>query len=137
MSTTFEDAKIGDKVWSLTEGWGTIIDRFRSRAEYPLVVEFENREQKTYTLWGLLHYKDLNPTLFWDEIKIEAPQKPLPDLEVDAKVLVWDSKRELARTAHFCCFEDGKIYTYRSGRTSFTKVSRDHLDGWNYWEIAE
>ncbi|HUH58245.1 MAG TPA: hypothetical protein VL020_07035 [Pseudomonadales bacterium] len=133
---TFSDAKAGDRVWSLTEGWGTILERFRSRAEYPLVVEFDNRSQKTYTLWGLLHYKDLNPALFWDEVKIETPEKPLPALEVDTKVLVWvDPEQKYKR--HFSNFKNGQIYTFSRGRTSFTKLYDDSVIEWPNWELAE
>ena len=136
MTTTFETAKVGDRVWSIKEGWGEIIE-IDYDSDYSLSVKYDISGTDTFTFGGYESIADPMRTLFWDEVVIEAPQKPLPDLKVDAKVLVWDSKRELARTAHFCCFEDGKIYTYRSGRTSFTKVSRDHLDGWNYWELAE
>ena len=136
MTTTFETAKVGDRVWSIKEGWGEIIE-IDYDSDYSLSVKYDISGTDTFTFGGYEFIADPMRTLFWDEVVIEAPQKPLPDLKVDAKVLVWDSKRELARTAHFCCFEDGKIYTYRSGRTSFTKVSRDHLDGWNYWELAE
>ena len=136
MTTTFETAKVGDRVWCIRSGWGTIIDRFRSRAEYPLVVEFDNREQKTYTLWGLLHYKDLNPTLFWDEVKFEIPEKPLPQLEVDTKVLVWVSPVEKLKR-HFSHFENGLIAVYEQGRTSFTTCDGRNVTCWPNWELAE
>ena len=131
---TFSDAKAGDKVWSLTEGWGTILERFRSRAEYPLVVGFENREQKTYTLWGQLHFKDLNPTLFWDEVKIETPVKPLPHLEVDTNVLVWSNTDELKLKRHFSHFKNGDCHTFDGGHTSWTGGS---TSPWDHWELAE
>ena len=131
----FAGVKVGDKVWSITEGWGTIIDRFRSRAEYPLVVEFENREQKTYTLWGRLHIKDISPTLFWDEIEIKAPPKPLPKLEVDTNVVVWHNDG-LKYHRHFSHFDkDGVLYSFVDGKTSFTCVA--DTTAWDNWMLAE
>ena len=131
---TFSDAKEGDRVWSLTEGWGTIIDHFLSRTEYPLTVEFENGELKTYTLWGRFRVKDLNPTLFWDEVKFEVPEKPLPKLEVDTKVLVWCKGDELKLKRHFSHFKNGDCHTFDGGRTSWTGGS---TSAWDNWELAE
>ena len=134
---TFSDAKVGDRVWSITNGWGVVKDRRTPYYHYPLNVKFEDGSCRLYTLWGRLHIEDQNPTLFWDEFVINAPAKPLPDLEVDTKVLVWNNSKAHAQNAHFCCFEDGKIYTYKYGRTSFTKVPGDNLAGWDNWELSE
>lgn len=136
MTTTFETAKVGDKVWCMMSGWGEIrgID---SSKDYPIAVYFAGDDFKTYTVDGLYEADNLNRTLFWDEVVIDAPVKPMPDLQVDAKVLVWNNSKAHAHNAHFCCFEGGKIYTYESGRTSFTKALGDNLNGWNYWELAE
>ena len=133
---TFTDAKEGDRVWSLTEGWGVITARYASRTTYPLNVKFEKGPYRTYTLWGMLHFADLNPTLFWDEVKIEIPNKPVPKLEVDTKVLVWDGTGQKYRR-HFSHFSNGRLFTFYKGRTSFT-ADEDH-DGtyWPYWELAE
>ena len=130
---TFTDAKVGDRVWSLTEGWGTIIERLLFRTEYPLTVEFENGELKTYTLWGLLQIDDLNPTLFWDEVKFEIPVKPLPDLEIDTKVLVWACSSESKVKRHFSHFENGALRAFDRGHTSWTGR---HTSAWPNWECV-
>lgn len=70
----FREAKVGDRVWSLLNGWGVIID-IAPECAYPLRVKFKddsqyfNLEGKTWDI----HY---SPTLFWDEVKIEAPPRP-------------------------------------------------------------
>ena len=133
---TFTDAKAGDRVWSLTEGWGTVRNRYAPHTTYPLNVEFENGSIRTYTLWGLPLFTDLNPTLFWDEVKIEAPEKPLPHLEVDTKVLVW-VRPELKFKRHFSHFKNGLIVTFECGRTSFTALDEYSLTPWPHWELAE
>lgn len=133
---TFTDAKAGDRVWSLTHGWGVVTARLAPHTPYPLAVEFEDRSYRTYTLWGLLHFTDHNPTLFWDEVKIEAPEKPMPHLEVDTKVLVW-VRPELKFKRHFSHFKNGLIVTFECGRTSFTALDEYSLTPWPHWELAE
>jgi hypothetical protein len=78
MITTFETAQIGDRVYSPTFGWGEIIciDGFE---HYPLGVRFKNTAIDTYyfTLEGY-YYEDVPiQSLFWDEVVIEAPIKPV------------------------------------------------------------
>ncbi len=80
MTTTFETAKAGDKVWASVCGWGTIQEIGDS--EYPIVVYYDNDalECDTYTVDGLMFKNGGLQVLFWDEIKIKAPQKPLPEV---------------------------------------------------------
>jgi hypothetical protein len=75
MSTTFETAKVGDRVFSHTFGWGTIcvIDRDNN---YPIQVLFASCSE-SFTTEGF-YYKDKPiQCLFWNECTIEAPAKPL------------------------------------------------------------
>lgn len=124
---TFTDAKVGDRVWSITEGWGVIKERRKSPYQYPLTVDFENDSYRTYTLWGRLDISDLNPTLFWDEVK--------PQLEVDAKVIVWDQDGK-KYNRHFSHFdEDGRLFAFSLGHTSFTSELSPEV--WDNWELVE
>lgn len=77
-TTTFEDAKIGDKVYSSMFGWGEIIYIDESN-RYPLGVRFLNTAIDNYyfTLEGFYHIDTPIQSLFWDEVKIEAPKKPI------------------------------------------------------------
>ena len=132
---TFSDAKAGDKVWSLTHGWGVVTARLEPHTPYPLAVEYEDRSYRTYTLWGLLHFTDLNPTLFWDEVKVEIPEKPMPVLQIDTKVLVWHNNG----TKHNRYFagwsaSNGLIMTYDYGATSWSAIG---FTTWPNWELAE
>lgn len=130
---TFSDAKVGERVWSLTEGWGTIIERSRPYTRYPLTVKFENITH-SYTLWGRFRTSDHNPTLFWDEVRFEIPEKPLPQLEVDAKVLVWGCSCESRVKRHFSHFENGALRAFDRGHTSWTG---GHTSAWPNWELPE
>ena len=72
----FKNAKVGDRVWDFIEQWGTI-DDIKYEHYHELEVKFDNGTKGLYTLEGKEDNKDLNPRLFWDEIKFEIPKKPL------------------------------------------------------------
>jgi hypothetical protein len=75
-STTFEDAKIGDRVWSPTFGWGEIECLGRNNYHPIRVRFFHDRDNIGYTFKGH-YYIDLPiQSLFWDEVAIVAPAKP-------------------------------------------------------------
>lgn len=75
-TTTFESAKVGDKVWSFEFGWGSIVDILQDE-DRPITCKFENFNMNIqYSLFGLLSKYSTYQTLFWDEIKIVAPEKP-------------------------------------------------------------
>jgi hypothetical protein len=74
MSTTFENARVGDKVWSVRYGHGVITAICSELG--PLIVKFERYVNlKSYTLFGNEYPNELQ-TLFWQEIKFEAPEQP-------------------------------------------------------------
>jgi hypothetical protein len=74
MSTTFENARVGDKVWSVRYGHG-VITAIYSEPD-PLIVKFEKYiNSKSYTLLGNEYPNELQ-TLFWKEIKFEVPEQP-------------------------------------------------------------
>ena len=141
----FSDAKAGDSVWSVLDGWG-VITSVRGDCTYGVRVYFGDATKavnkyrvkefsQSYTKCGKLHYEDLNPILFWDEIVFEVPKKPLPDLEVDTKVLVWDvdkPKNKLVR--YFCSFDaSGRVVVFQHGTTSFS--CEGYTEIWSEWEV--
>lgn len=135
MTTTFETAKVGDRVWCINAGWGEIrgIDGLDA---YPIAVYFLNDEFKTYTAGGLHDEDDITQSLFWGEVKLEAPQKPLLDLEVDTKVVVWNDPKQ-KHNRHFSHFSNGRINTFDMGCTSFTSPNPASVTDWPHWELAE
>ena len=128
--TTFEDAKVGDRVWCVYNGWQTIIEITNFSDTYPI-----ETDKTLYTYDGrMVQYK--GRTLFWDEVVITPPEKPLPKLEVDTKVLVWETEDSKVKR-HFSHFnKDGLIATFSDGRTSWS--TNDNLTiAWEYWELAK
>lgn len=128
----FADIKVGDKVWDIRQGWGVVCG-LTQRIDYPIDVEF-GEEYNSYTRGGFCHLDDINPTLFWDEIKIEVPPKPLPDLSVDTKVIVWNKTTPKTKRyfSHFNA--SGKIMCFANGMTSWLM---EQTTEWDDWELAE
>lgn len=133
MTTTFEDAKIGDRAWCIRSGWGEIRDA-GSPDRYAIAVYFPNAEYKRYTSDGFYNEDDATRSLFWDEVVIEAPTKPLPTLKVDAKVLVWMDGSSNKYCRHFSHFKNDYIYVFDKGLSSWTGISKS---AWDHWELVE
>ena len=127
--TTFETAQIGDKVWCLYYNKWFTIANIRKEDAYPIKTEINS-----YTLDGRLNTHSIR-TLFWDEVIITPPEKPLPKLEVDTKVLVWEEGSYKTK-AHFSHFDsDNEICVFSLGKTSWTKDN--NTQAWTFWELAK
>lgn len=138
MTTTFESAVIGDDVWDIQHGWGTVYAVIPND-DFPIKVTFDNFDESyrySGEAWAWIGSSTLSQTLFWDRVVIEAPVKPTPDLEVDTKVLVWTDPSKKYRR-HFSHFSGGHIYTFDSGATSFSMLHKNSITSWPYWELAE
>ena len=75
----FRDVKVGDRVWEVKKGWGEIYE-VDGASPWPIKVSFVVVGVGTtasFTYEGKDMDDDLHPTLFWDEIVITAPEKPV------------------------------------------------------------
>lgn len=73
---SFENAKVGDAVWDLRYGWGSV--RGVSLEEcYPILVVFDMHPQGLYRYdqEGKDSMRTLTPMLYWSEVEIEAPKR--------------------------------------------------------------
>ncbi len=118
MKDVFKDYKAGDKVWSIIKGWETIVE-IGVLNEYPIKTGCE-----AYTMSGKRYESDIIPTIYPNKFKIVIPpetyQKPLPEIAVDTKVIVWGDDKVM-RKRHFAGFNvKDRIMTYAVGTTSFT-----------------
>ena len=127
--TTFENAKVGDRVWCLLHGWQPIIDT-QHNVNYPILTR-----KGSYTIDGR-NYSNNGRILFWDEVIITPPPKPLPKLEVDTKVLVWDFEEDKYKIrGHFSHFNKyGSIFIFANGTTSWSSSS---TVGYRNWKLAK
>ena len=74
----------------------------------------------------------------FENVKIVQPSQPLPKLEVDTKVLVWDTDHPEKTKAYFSHFDKhGKAVTFRYGKTSWSMNNAETLFTWQHWELAK
>jgi hypothetical protein len=81
----FRDAKVGDRVWSPSWGWGTVVDN-DPNCDFPICVEFDApfdaNPRFKYDGKGLNYYHNeavgvgKQPGIYWDEVKFEIPPRP-------------------------------------------------------------
>lgn len=129
--TTFKDAKVGDRVWRLDYGKWVTIDNVVKADIYPIKIRTDH-----FTMDGVQQGGGDWRVLFWDEINITAPPKPLPKLEVDTKVLVWDFEEDKYKIrGHFSHFNKyGSIFIFANGTTSWSSST---TVGYRNWKLAK
>ena len=128
MTTTFETAQVGDRVWCMHYGEWTTITNIVSGDVYPI-----KTDNNSYTLDGKPNLT-YGRTLFWDEVIITPPTKPAPKLEVDTKVLVWDDDETMKQKRYFSYFDsNSNIYVFVHGGTSWTS---SQTAKYHNWELA-
>lgn len=74
----------------------------------------------------------------WLSEEYEEPKEPKVDwskVEVDTPILVRDYESQEWEARHFAKYEDGVIYSWDGGSTSWT--SRGNVTEWKYAKLAE
>jgi hypothetical protein len=135
MTTTFENAKVGDRVYALTRGWTEIESIDDRMAGFPI----RTSGQYTYSLDGR-YLVGGDQVLFWDKPTIIAPEQPKPKREappVDTlvEVLNQTTKKWIKRYSSGKLDTFGGILCWDSGATS--KTAYNATSGWQQWRIAE
>ena len=72
-------------------------------------------------LWLMKEYEE--PEVDWSKVKVDTP------------ILVRDYKSQEWEARHFAKYEDGVIYSWDGGSTSWT--SRGNVTEWRYAKLAE
>lgn len=131
-TTTFENAKVNDQIWSIEyRRWFYIT---AINVKY-LVISDGNIN--TYCNFDGSKNDNKFQSYFWNEIEIIAPIKPKPKLKVDTKVIVWNDNTSRKHNEYFSHFDDtGRIYTFIDGRTSWSNGGR-YKPSWDFWELAK
>lgn len=120
--------KVGDKIWNFRSGWVTV-EYLHQDDPYPIITN-----SSSCTRNGKRYLSDGCPSFFWKEQILDL-SKPLPDLKVDDKVIVWDDE-EYKYAEHFYNFNsNGNIVTFSDGQTSWSSDSS--MSVWKYWEIPD
>jgi hypothetical protein len=95
----FRDAKVGDRIWNVVQGWGEVI-QIDNDPIYPLGIQFENGITEKFTLDGKGNRRDKYPCLYWDEIQITPP--PKPKRKVKRTVEGWVNPKNIDGKNDFC-----------------------------------
>ena len=77
-------------------------------------------------LWLLEEYKE--PEVDWNKVEVDTP------------ILVRDSENNEWQRSYFAKYEDGFVYTWIAGATSWTAVGYEkggNVYRWNYAKLAE
>lgn len=73
----------------------------------------------------------------WLEQEYVEPRVDWSKVPVDTKVFVRDYDSQPWRPRYFAKFENGKIYTWNDGRSSFTSLEPRTTSWWNQGKLAE
>ena len=93
---------------------------------------------------GLFKARGAN-TLVFDKKGIENILKPYEEeheidwykVAVDTPILVRDSENEVWRKRHFAKYENGVVYAWMMGCTSWSDNNDDDIFAWNIAKLAE
>lgn len=73
----------------------------------------------------------------WSEQEYVEPPVDWSKVPVDTKVYVRDFDDESWRPRYFARFENGRIFTWTAGSTSFSAENFDDVKRWNQGKLAE
>lgn len=73
----------------------------------------------------------------WSEQEYVEPPVDWSKVPVDTKVYVRDFDDEAWRPRYFARFEDGRIFTWTAGATSFSKDCCENISWWRQAKLAE
>lgn len=134
-----EEFKVGDKVFSYSfQQWGEVVD-YDMEQVYPLTIKIGGNLHG-YAKEGRLYCNAKAQDLFFDEVSIIPPPRPLPKLEIDTKFLVSnldidDDNFNIWHKRYFSHFEDGKIHCFVDGTTSWSGNKK--TTSWLHWKLLK
>ena len=132
--------KVGDRVWSLLLGWGSV-KRIDSNIEeaYPVYVVFDSGKGKCFTKHGIFHAVDKNPSLFHaNQGKIEFDTDEPIELVDGQPIWVRDSETHEWKPRHSAhCAEGGGVYCYWNGRTKHSSAGEKNVTHWQHFRTTD
>ena len=110
----------------ITQNKPTIVDgRFKNIGD--------NENYKCIDLKGILHNLEVGEVInIAEELGIIDWSK----VEVDTPIFVRNIIAEAWKCRYFAEYKDGKVYTWRDGKTSWSNVVSDRPVAWGYAELA-
>ena len=136
--------KVGDRVWSLACGWGSVVEiDLKKNKEYPMRVNFDSGVSERFTMHGFRFVRDKKPSLFLaNQGKIEFDTDEPIELVDGQPIWVrgggsfeWVPRhaKELAREGGVLCHNNGTTkHSNGTGATThwpFFRTTDPALDG--------
>ena len=75
--------------------------------------------------------------LIWLMKEYEEPEVDWSKVEVDTPILVRDSENGMWIRSHFAKYENGTVYAWSDGCTSWTLYNHTYTAPWKYAKLAE
>ncbi len=72
-----------------------------------------------------LNSEYVEPAVDWSKVAVDTP------------ILVGNYENYLHNRRYFAKYENGHIYAYREGKTSFSAESKNDITSWKYGKLAE
>lgn len=123
-----KEVKVGDTVWSIQEGYEKVTAIDSPNCISSLIIKTKNH---WFTEEGKYFVNAKYPSLFWKEQVLDL-SKPLPKLEVDDKVIVWDDEGT-KYNRHFSHFQGNYICCFASGATFYSGCRS--TTAWQNYEV--
>lgn len=120
----FSKVNIGDTVFHIKHGHGVVasLDFCRDKVRVAFKTE-RGSMQRDFTLEGKVNKNDVLPSLYWRKPIITYPA-PLPAIQEDAQVLVWNEGDDNKERAYFSHWQGEKAAVFKDGRDSWTSAGR-------------
>lgn len=101
-----EEIRVGDKVWDILRGWGTVSELHEDFTPHPIRVQFP-KVNVWFTEDGKRRGSVPIPTLVWQPIDFEIPKKPKPKERAWQWIFFnYQSNRFGITTKHFSTVDD-------------------------------
>lgn len=125
--------KPGDWIWTIQYGW-VKVTKINMSGDLPtLRVRTDLCSLVTYYSNGKFYFNDKFPSAFLEPLpQLDQTPKPI-DLEPGDKVMVRMGNEASWLRRHFSHFEDGAIWCYKDGGTSWS--SDGQTTAWLQWRL--
>ena len=134
---TFE---IGDRVWSLNYGWGSVAlpPTDLDLEEYPIYVNFDSGSSEQYTSEGFLWSACVNPSLFHANQGVLEFDTDEPVVMADDQTIwVRDSETDAWVPRHFAVYvTTGGVYCYPDGKSKHSSSDNEPYDHWKFFRTS-
>lgn len=78
-----------------------------------------------------------NAALNWLFSEYEEPEVDWSKVKVDTPILVKDILKSEWIKRYFAKYENGRVYAWKEGKTSWSAVNEHNVNSWKYAKLAE